>query len=309
MESLDEFSVIKDYFFGLSHGAATVIGPGDDCAVLRLPIGEELATSSDTLIEGSHFPFGSDGDDIAYRAIATSASDLAAMGAQPLASVLSVSLPVIDTAWLEDFTQGLAQAVQCFSLPLVGGDLTAGPLSITVTVYGSLPANHGLLRSGARPGETVLVSGTLGDAAAGLAFLNNEWEPDQADREFLARRFFRPESRLNLASSLLKIASAAIDISDGLLADVGHIASASSLSIRIDARKIPLSPALSKLENSQQVLEWALSGGDDYELCFTMPANKTVPSGCTVIGFTTSGNGVSCDGVEIIGSRKGYRHF
>ena len=309
MESLDEFSVIREYFSGLSRGKATIIGPGDDCAVLRLPAETELATSSDTLIEGSHFPVGSSGADIAYRAIATSASDLAAMGAQPLASVLSLSLPDINATWLEDFRRGLSSAIQCFSLPLVGGDLTAGPLTISVTVYGGLPIGQALLRSGARQGEMVLVSGTLGDAAAGLAFLNKEWEPDCADKEFLVRRFFRPESRLNLAASLLEVATAAIDISDGLLADVGHIASESELAIEIDANKIPFSPALSKLDNRQQVLNWALSGGDDYELCFTMPASKKVPDGCTPIGFTASGTGVSCEGFDILSSKKGYRHF
>ena len=309
MESLNEFSVIKEFFSDFSCGKATVIGPGDDCAVLRLPKDTELATSSDTLIEGCHFPFGSSGDDVAYRAIATSASDLAAMGAQPLACVMSLSLPEVDIAWLEDFKQGLSSAIRCFSLPLVGGDLTRGPLTITVTVYGSLPLGRCLLRSGAKQGEIVLVTGTLGDAAAGLAFLNNEWEPSCDDREFLVRRFFRPESRLDLAASLLEVATSSIDISDGLLADAGHIASESGLSIQIDVKKIPFSPVLSKLDNKQQVLKWALSGGDDYELCFTMPANKNTPPGCTPIGFTAPGAGVRCDHFDSISSEVGYRHF
>ena len=309
MESLNEFSLVREFFSDFSRGKATVIGPGDDCAVLRLPEDTQLATSSDTLIEGCHFPFESSGDDIAYRAIATSTSDLAAMGAKPLACVISLSLPEIDIAWLEDFKQGLSSAIRCFSLPLVGGDLTRGPLTITVTVYGSLPVGRYLLRSGAKLGEIVLVSGTLGDAAAGLAFLKNEWKPKSDDREFLVRRFFRPESRLDLAASLLDIATSSIDISDGLLADVGHIASESGLSIQIDVKKIPLSPALSKLDNKQQVLKWALSGGDDYELCFTMPANKNTPPGCTPIGFTAPGAGVRCEGFDNISSEGGYRHF
>ena len=249
MEPLNEFAVIRNFFSDFSDGKATVIGPGDDCAVLRLPKDTQLATSSDTLIEGCHFPLGSSGDDIAYRAIATSASDLAAMGAQPLACVMSLSLPEVDIAWLEDFKQGLSSAIRCFSLPLVGGDLTRGPLTITVTVYGSLPLGRCLLRSGAKQGDIVLVTGTLGDAAAGLALLNNEWEPSCDDREFLVRRFFRPESRLDLAASLLEVATSSIDISDGLLADAGHIASESGLSIQIDVKKIPFSPVLSKLDN------------------------------------------------------------
>lgn len=302
-----EFSIISRYFSSLGRGDAVDLGVGDDCAILRLPPGQRLATSMDTLVEGVHFPEDAFPEDIAYRAVAVAASDLAAMGASPLAMTVALTLPEADDFWLTTFSEGLAAAVSEYQLPLVGGDTTKGPLAITVQVFGALPHDEGLLRSGAVPGDTVYVSGTLGDAAAGLAFVQEHWQPSPAHAEYLLARFYRPTARLALGLKLLGQATAAIDISDGLLADAGHIAAASGVKITIESAMLPLSAAIKSHSNPAEVLEWALCRGDDYELCFTLPGNIPAPSGCTRIGQVSEGEGVHCDAnIDIAG---GYRHF
>ena len=210
--------------------------------------------------------------------------------------------------WLHAFSEGVGQASRAFELPLVGGDTTRGSLTISVQVLGGVPEGDGLLRSGARPGDRLCVSGTLGDAAAGLALESGgiSLEPDAA--EYLSARFYRPAPRLQLGQQLLGRASSCIDISDGLLADAGHLASASGVAISIEADRLPLSHALAGLEDRKKVLNWALTGGDDYELCFTLPADTSVPSGCSVVGTVSAGEGVSCDsGLSDGGS--GFQHF
>ena len=302
-----EFTLIYRYFSALGRGDAVDLSVGDDCAILRLPDGERLAASVDTMVAGVHFPEDSFPEDIAYRAVAAAASDLAAMGARPLGMTLALTLPDADEFWLNAFSQGLAAASADFDLPLVGGDTTRGPLTISVQVMGGLPGRQALTRAGARVGDGVYVSGTLGDAAAGLAVLQGEWLPPADDAEYLVQRFNRPTARLALGRSLLGGATAAIDISDGLLADVGHIAAASGVKIRIDPDRLPLSPALSGPDSGGRDRKWALTGGDDYELCFCLPPTKPVPAGCTLIGWVEEGDGVDC-GIDIDNST-GYYHF
>jgi len=302
-----EFSLIYRYFSHLGGGDAVDLSVGDDCALLRLEPGERLATSVDTMVAGVHFPEDSFPEDIGFRAVSVAASDLAAMGARPLAMTIALTLPEADEFWLNAFSQGLAAAVSQYRLPLVGGDTTRGPLAIAVQVMGVLPLDQALLRSGARVGDAVYVSGTLGDAAGALALLQGQWQPAAPDGEYLLQRFNRPTARLELGQQLLGRASAAIDISDGLLADAGHIAAASGVKICIEPGLLPISPALSSHKNRETVLQWALTGGDDYELCYCLPAGDRAATSGTRIGWVAAGEGVDC-GLEI-DIPAGYQHF
>lgn len=302
-----EFTLIYRYFSALGRGDAVDLSVGDDCAILRLGEGERLVTSVDTVVEGVHFPADSFPEDIGYRAVSVAASDLAAMGARPLGMTVALTLPEADDFWLNAFSQGLTQAVSEYNLPLVGGDTTRGALTITVQVLGALPLDQALLREGAQVGDDVYVSGPLGDAAGALAFLNGEWRPEPDAAEYLLDRFNRPRARIALGRELLDRATAAIDISDGLLADAGHVAAASGVGIRIETDTLPLSPALSSCADRQAILQWALCGGDDYELCFTLPASVPAPAGCTRIGRVFAGAGVQTDiDIDI---PTGYQHF
>jgi thiamine-monophosphate kinase len=302
-----EFSLISRYFSDLGRGAAVDLSVGDDCAILRLGEDERLATSVDTMVAGVHFFPDSFPEDIGFRAVSAAASDLAAMGARPLGMTVALTLPEVDELWLNAFSQGLAAAVAEYRLPLVGGDTTRGPLTISVQVLGALPVGQALLRSGARVEDEVYVSGTLGDAAGALAFLQDQWQPAAEHAEYLLNRFNRPRARIDLGLALLRRASAAIDISDGLLADAGHLAAASGVKICIETDLLPLSPALSSHPSREQILQWALTGGDDYELCFCLPLGESMPAGCTRIGRVVAGAGVDC-GLQI-DIPPGYQHF
>ncbi|MEQ9463137.1 MAG: thiamine-phosphate kinase [Haliea sp.] len=303
----DEFSLIARYFSAFGAGPAVALGVGDDCAILALEPGERLATSVDTVVAGVHFPPDSLPEDVGYRAVAAAASDLAAMGARPLGMTLALTLPDADELWLHSFSQGVGAAASALALPLVGGDTTRGPLTVSVQVFGALPAGKALLRAGAQVGDAVYVSGTLGDAAGGLAVLEGRYRPEPEAAEYLEQRFFRPLPRLQLGMLLLDDAHAAIDISDGLLADAGHIAAASGVGIRLDAGRLPLSPALASHPDRDQALRWALAGGDDYELCFCLPPAATAPADCTRVGEVLAGGGVVCPGFDDLAG--GYSHF
>lgn len=302
-----EFSLIYRYFSHLGRGDAVDLSVGDDCAILRLESGERLATSVDTMVEGVHFPEDSFPEDIGFRAVSTAASDLAAMGARPLGMTVALTLPTADELWLHAFSEGLTAAVSEYRLPLVGGDTTQGPLSISVQVLGALPMDQALLRDGASAGDEVYVSGTLGDAAAALAFMAREWQPGADHAEFLLERFNRPRARIDLGRQLLGLATAAIDISDGLLADAAHIAAASGVKICIDPDCLPLSDALCSHQNRETIVRWALTGGDDYELCFCLAAGSTTPPGTTRIGRVEAGAGVDCG--LAFETPVGYQHF
>ncbi len=302
-----EFAMIYRYFSDLGRGDAVDLSVGDDCAIMRLGEGERLATSIDTMVVGVHFPSDSFPEDIAFRAVSAAVSDLAAMGARPLGMTLALTLPEVDELWLNAFSQGLAAAVGAYQLPLVGGDTTRGPLSISVQVMGALPMTLALLRSGARVGDQVYVSGTLGDAAGALAFLKGQWQPTPDYAEYLLNRFNRPRARLELGWALLGRATAAIDISDGLLADAAHVASASGVKICIEPQLLPLSAALCSHDCRETVLQWALGGGDDYELCFCLPVDESPPVGSTRIGQVQAGVGVD-SGLDMDISH-GYQHF
>ena len=305
--TIGEFALIERFFSGMDAGAAVRLGVGDDAAVLSVPEGHVLHTSIDTAAESIHFPPGMPPADVAFRSVMAAASDLAGMGAAPAGMLLALTMPSVDEGWLDAFVKGLKDASELTGLPLVGGDTTRGPLSMTVTVMGSTPTAAYLKRSGAREGDRVCVSGTLGDAAAGLAALRGDLSiSDAMICNALVGRFSRPMARLALGESLCAVASAAIDVSDGLLADAAHVANASEVAIDIDCHRLPLSDALRALPDQDQSLRWALSGGDDYELLFTLPPDSTMPDGCTEIGRVVAGSGVSC---AVTPQQSGHDHF
>lgn len=263
--ALTEFDMIRRYFEPVAAAGAL----GDDCAVLSLALCHELNVSTDTLVHGVHFPELSDPYELAWRGMGCCVSDLAAMGAEPLGYTLALTLPEADEDWLQAFSKGLLAAGNLYGVPLVGGDTTRGPLTLTLTVMGQTPTGAALRRHGGRPGDRVFVSGALGGAAAALAYLE---QPAQAPA--LCERYWRPQPRLVLGRALRGLATAAIDISDGLAADLGHLCRASGCGAELTMQAIPLEPEVVALQGENRAMTLALSGGDDYELCFTVPAAR-----------------------------------
>ncbi|MDG2461533.1 MAG: thiamine-phosphate kinase [Luminiphilus sp.] len=301
-----EFQLIDHFFAGIGDSSSVLLGIGDDAAALELPAGHVLLVSTDTVSEGVHFPRGTHAVDVAYRAVIAAASDLAAMSAEPLGMLLALTLARTDSEWLAGFATGLREAAAITQLPLVGGDTTQGALTVSITVLGSAPRATYLTRQSAQPGDRLCVSGTLGDAAAGLSIRLGETVADDQSALFLTDRFTRPSARLALGQLLRGHATSAIDISDGLLADAGHLARCSGVALEVDSAALPLSEAMQTIADEAQQLNWALGGGDDYELLFTLPADATLPSGCTEIGRVRSGSGVFCD---VMPEQTGYEHF
>jgi thiamine-monophosphate kinase len=268
-----EFDLIDRYFRDLGASRDDVpLGIGDDGALLRPPPGHDLVAVTDTLVEGIHFPVGSPAASIGHRALAVNLSDVAAMGGTPAWALLALSMPRVDTSWLREFANGFARLAKMHGVALVGGDTTGGPLSVTVQVLGCVPAGEGLRRSGGRPGDFICVSGTPGDAAAGLDIEMGRSSPGGLDEAWLRDRFLYPQPRVALGASLRSWASACIDVSDGLAGDLGKLAAASHCAARVEAAQLPLSPALMRVAGIERGIERALTGGDDYELCFTVSA-------------------------------------
>jgi thiamine-monophosphate kinase len=267
-----EFSVIDNFFKGKSYQRKDVLlGIGDDCAITQMPEGQALATTTDTLISGVHFLADTPAHAIAQKAVAVNLSDVAAMGAQPAWLSLSLSLPAYDEQWLEEFSRGLQEITQYYSIQLIGGDTVQGPLAITITAQGFVPAEQALTRANAKPGDFVYVTGSLGDAGLGLDILLNKVKVDEAaHEEYLLKRLHYPTPRLLAGTSLRRIASSCIDISDGLVSDLRHILKASACGACIHLDKLPLSSALSDSVDRGTALKYALSAGDDYELLFTV---------------------------------------
>jgi thiamine-monophosphate kinase len=293
---MDEFGLIRQYFAAAPCAQAAtgvVLGIGDDCALLQLAAGEQLAISTDTLVAGVHFPDPCDAYLLGQRSLAVAASDLAAMGATPLGFTLALSLPAATAEWLQGFAAGLNKMAQDCGLALIGGDTTRGPLSVTVTVFGRLPVGQALLRSGAQR-----------QVAAELA------AP-------LLARYWSPQPQLALGQALRGKATAALDISDGLLADCGHIAKASGVALQIELERLPLSPALLALLDKPAAQDCALSGGDDYRLAFTLPALhlpalRAAGWPLVQIGQVVAGCGVhllDAQGETIHPRARGYQHF
>lgn len=269
---LSEFQLIERYFQRAPRPSGPVrLGVGDDCALLKVPEDEVLATSTDMLVEGRHFFAGADPRALGHKTLAVNLSDLAAMGARPLGFTLALSLPSADEDWLKPFSEGLLSLADAHQIELIGGDTTRGPLTLCVTVFGSAPENLALRRSGARPGDDLWVSGSLGDARLALAALLGEIALDADQLAVAAERLHTPTPRNALGLALRGIASAAIDVSDGLLGDLGHILESSGTGALVHADTLPFGLALSRRAPHEQ-RECALTGGDDYELCFCAPA-------------------------------------
>lgn len=326
INKLSEFDLIYRYFGSLAnnatktkHGNWCSKAIGDDCAVLNTQsfAGEDMLCSVDTMVAGVHFPEELTADlaqALALRAIGAALSDLAACGAEPLGILLVLTLPKTDESWLGSFSAGVAMAMEYWSVDLLGGDLSAGPLSVTVQVIGKAPSATVLYRSGANLGDDLYMSGCTGEAALALSLLDIKTQLADPDQVAILQRYWSPQPRLQLGIALRGIASAAIDISDGLLQDAGHIAIACACHIDIEHQQVPLSPALRRL-GGDQAMELALAGGDDYELLFTAPPNKHKVIAklsvdcdivCTRIGTLSQGSGVHCTYAT---PHDGYRHF
>ena len=318
-----EFSLIARYFDRVRTSRLDVeTGIGDDCALLNIPEKQTLAISTDTLVAGNHFLPDIDPTNLAWKALAVNLSDLAAMGADPAWLTLALTLPDVDEAWLEAFSDGLFELLNYYDMQLIGGDTTRGPLSMTLGIHGYVPVGRALKRSGAKPGDWIYVTGTPGDSAAGLAILQNRLQvADATDADYLLKRHLRPTPRILQGQALRDLASAAIDISDGLISDLGHIVNASGCGARVNVDVLPYSTALSQHVEPEQALRWALSGGEDYELCFTVPeinrgaldvALGNLGAAFTCIGQMSAdveGIHFTRDGKPVTFGWKGYDHF
>ena len=301
-----------------------VLGMGDDAALLDVPTGQRLVACTDSMVEGVHFLPGTAPEDLGWKSLAVNLSDLAAMGAEPAWALLALTLPTADARFVERFADGFAELAHAHGVALVGGDTTQGPLSVTVTALGTLPIGESLPRSGACADDAIFVTGTLGDAAGALRLLRNRG-PGTGDRNppevALRARLNRPEPRVAAGLALRGLANACIDVSDGLLADLGHVCATSGVGAELDMATLPLSAALRAAFDEAACREFALSGGDDYELCFTAPAQQQTEietrlarAGCraTRIGRIVAGTGVralDANGNPIATPRAGWEHF
>jgi len=314
VNAMDEFSLIRRYFAALTPGRADIaLGIGDDCALLQPPPGQQLAVTSDTLIAGRHFPEATAPADIGWKALAVNLSDLAAMGAEPRWFLLALSLPAADEAWLSGFAAGLGELARDSGIALVGGDTTRGPLSITITAMGLVPPGQALRRDGARPGDRICVTGTLGDAALALRRLDDAGLPP-----LLRQRLDRPMPRNAAGIALRGLATAAIDVSDGLAGDLNHILLASGVGAEIELSRLPASAHFNGLAPAAERASLQLQGGDDYELCVCLPADQVeearrrldVP--LTEIGCIAAEPGLrvlDTNGQPLTFAARGYTHF
>jgi len=267
---MHEFNLIHQYFTWDNSPSDVSISVGDDAAVIDIPADKQLVTSIDTLISGVHFPQETSPDAIGHKALAVNISDLAAMGATPKWFTLALTLPEVDETWLREFSSGLKRIAQCYGCFLVGGDTTRGPLSISIQVMGLVDKGKALLRSGAVVGDKIYVTGTLGDAKAGLnSLLHTVKELDNDHRQYCEKRLNYPTPRLNEGITMRNLVTSCIDLSDGLLQDLMHVLKASHVGAQIDLDELPLSPALQSID-VHKAQSYALSGGDDYELLFTV---------------------------------------
>lgn len=277
---MQEFSIIEQYFTNQTQPRHDVIvGVGDDCAITQIPQNQVLATTTDTLVSGIHFLPETSPQDIAHKALAVNLSDLAAMGATPAWVSLALTLPDTNDDWLSEFADAFARSCEYYSINLIGGDTTQGPLSITITAQGFVPPESVITRAGAHPGDAIFVTGTLGDAGAGLALLQDSLNIDKqlvndTAVEYLLKRHHTPSARVLAGTTLRRKVSSCIDISDGLLGDIQHIMKASNCGANINVGTLPISDELLSLVTPEYAIELALSAGDDYELLFTVPQDR-----------------------------------
>jgi thiamine-monophosphate kinase len=322
---LGEFDLIRRFFerdaAGQGAQQGVLLGIGDDAALLRLPDGSDLVAAVDTIVAGRHFPPATDAHSIGHRALAVNLSDMAAMGANPAWATLSLTMPIADAAWLQEFSSGLLDLAREHGVALVGGDTTRGPLTVSVQILGSVPRGAALRRSGAKAGDLLVATGTLGDSGAGLAFaLNAPRDLNRSIVDELIQRFDYPIPRVRFGIAARQSASAAMDISDGLVGDLPKLAAASGVHAHVQVERLPLSAALRAAVSETQAREWALAAGDDYELLLAVsPAMypkleasaRQLNLTLSIIGELSSGSGVSWSlhGVDYKPAVTGYDHF
>ncbi|MEQ1484425.1 MAG: thiamine-phosphate kinase [Methyloglobulus sp.] len=307
---ISEFSLIDRFFKRQTTNPSVAQGIGDDCALLSMPNGYELAITTDTMVENVHFFADCNPFDLGHKLLAVNLSDLASMGAKPLAVTLALTLPKVDENWLQAFADGFFALAERYSVDLIGGDTTSGSLTLTVTALGLVPTGQALRRSTAKPGDIICVTGHLGDAGLGLK-INQGYDCKQPDAAL--KRFNQPDPQVAFGQALIGIANACIDISDGLVGDLGHILQQSQVGASIEWESLPLSEEV--LNYIEDTGDWAmpLTAGDDYELCFTVSPDKvknlTIPH--TKIGVIESLPGIQLNKSGIIQSLevKSFEHF
>jgi thiamine-monophosphate kinase len=309
--SISEFSLIGRYFAKYQPARPTTqLGIGDDCALLRIPDGYELAVTTDTMVEGVHFFAGTDPAELGHKLLAVNLSDLASMGAEPVAVTLALTLPTADEQWLAGFSSGFMQLAQRYHVDLIGGDTTSGPLTLTVQAMGIVPQKKALLRSGARAGDLIYVTGQPGNAGLGLRIKQGYLceNPTEA-----LQRFNQPEPRIQQGLQIRDFATACIDISDGVAQDLGHVLSLSNVGACLIWDNIPLANPVKQYIKETGDWLMPLTAGDDYELCFTIPPNDSmkVSSSCTCIGVIEQEQGlrINRDGQIQTLQAKGFEHF
>lgn len=314
-----EFELIRRYFTQPTPSA--VLGVGDDAALIKVSDGMELAVSADMLVAGTHFFTNTDAYLIGWKSLAVNVSDMAAMGAMPKWATLAIALPDADEAWIARFAEGFFACARRYHVELVGGDTTRGPLSISVQIMGEVPAGKALRRTGAQVGDEIWVSGTLGSAALALAALQGRYALSEAEQDACLPALHHPQPRVELGLLLAMTAHSAIDLSDGLLADLGHILHASHVGAEIRLGDLPLAPVVRAHFAENTIQQMVLAGGDDYELCFTAPARRhgeiakltsllAIPLTC--IGSITESPGLvvrGLDGTPVKIGAHGYDHF
>lgn len=320
--SITEFELIEEYFYQRTAKRKDVaVGIGDDCALLSIPEGQQLAITVDTMVEGVHFLPSTSAENLAWKIIAVNLSDLAAMGAEPAWLSLALTLPQTNHNWLEAFSNTFFECADYYGLQLIGGDTTSGPLTVTIQAMGFVPPKTALMRSGANPGDVIYVTGTLGDAGLGLAIAKGTHQAKtDENRDYLVGRFDRPTPRVATGIAIRKFASAAIDLSDGLAGDLPHLLKASAVGAQINLEALPFSEALLAECDFEQAVQYAISSGDDYELCFTVAeddieqlenALKSTHCSYCRIGRITGGKKINyCqDGNKTNIQLTGYSHF
>ena len=316
---MSEFDLIRQHFIKATQH--TNLGIGDDAALISVPTSVELAISTDMLVAGTHFFADIDAYQLGWKSLAVNVSDMAAMGANPKWATLAIALPANDTIWLSQFSNGFFACAKTFNIDLIGGDTTRGPLTISVQIMGEVPHGQAIKRSGAKVGDDIWVSGVLGDAALALAHIQNKCILTESEFFDCAKSLHMPEPRVTLGLALRNIASSAIDISDGLLSDLGHILDASQIGAELRLNDFPRSNLMQKYRANPLTQAMILAGGDDYELCFTAPAEKheeiialgeRLDLKLTKIGHITHGNGLILRGIndEVLSIKEtGFDHF
>jgi len=316
-----EFQLIEHFFTKQALSRRDVeLGIGDDCALVIPAANKAIAISCDTLVENVHFYPNMPAKALGYKSLAVNLSDLASMGAEPAWMTLALTLPNVDEEWLTGYSLGLFEAAEYYNIALVGGDTTRGPRSITVTVNGQVPAGTALTRSGAKNGDWIYVTGTLGDSALGLDVLRGSKQVALEHQSYLVNRHYYPTPRVLAGLALRALASSAIDLSDGLYSDIQHVLQQSGISAIIDVDLLPLSDALKSSVTDEEALSYALTGGEDYELLFSVPEAKKgaleIALANTGVSFTQIGQISSGEKLRLIRNGQpyiptniGFEHF